>query len=102
LKLSYETPASSTIPRLHHAEKLEFVIKILSLTNSAVDEEQYIECNILSNLKVNVICLCVPYRTYEKLWNRNSTLLMKAEIQSVVLKISPSSHLFMYRKSYGI
>jgi hypothetical protein len=27
---------------------------------------------------------------------------MKAEIQSVVLKISPSSHLFMCRKSYGI
>jgi hypothetical protein len=84
-------PASSTIPRLHHAEKLE-----------APDEEQYIECSIIRNLKVNKICFCVPYRTYKKLWNRNLTLLMKAEIQSVVLKISPSSHLFMCRKSYGI
>jgi hypothetical protein len=36
----YETAVSSTIPRLHHAEKLECVIKILSLTNSAIDEEQ--------------------------------------------------------------
>jgi hypothetical protein len=100
--LSCEIPASSTICRLHHAEKLEWVIKLLSLTNSAVDEEQYIECNILTNLKVNKTCLCVPCRTYEKLWNRNLTLSMKAEIQSVVLKSSQSSHLFMYHESYGI
>jgi hypothetical protein len=41
LMVSYETPASSTVPRLHRAEKLECIVKILSLTDSAVGVNQH-------------------------------------------------------------
>jgi len=48
------------------------------------------------------VYISVPCRTYEELWNKSLTSLMRAGIQNVVPKISPSSHIFTYQKYCGI
>ena len=48
------------------------------------------------------VYISVRCRTYEELWNKSLTLLMRAGIQNVVPKISPSSHIFTYQKYCGI
>jgi hypothetical protein len=55
------------------------------------------------NLKSRMfVYISVTCRIYEELWNKSLTLLMRAGIQNVVPKISPSSRIFTYQKYYGI
>jgi hypothetical protein len=74
------------------------------MTNSA-DDEEHMLMSYFNKVKVSenmFVYISVPCRTYEELWNKSLTLLMKAGIQNIVPKTSPSSHLFTYLKYCGI